>query len=313
MNQESRIKNQGIYLVLITAVISGFANFFNKIGMQVLGKDAFQYTTLKNVIAALVLSLLILTPWLLPKLKKLSKKDWGKLALIGLIGGSIPFLLFFKGLSLTSSVSASFIHKTLFVWVAILAWPILKEKITKLQFLALGVLLLGNVIFESFKGLSWGYAETLIFFATLLWAVESVVAKIILKNIDSTVLAWGRMFFGSLILIGFLFFTNNTSEMLNLDSSQFGWLVLVSLCLTGYVLTWYAALKKLPVTVVACFLVLASPITTFLNSTFVSHKVASQNIWGALIILGSLAYFWFLKESRIKNQESRKKFNTLES
>ena len=158
----------GVYLVIATAIISGLANFFNKFGMQALGKNAFQYTTLKNVVVALVLSLIILTPWILPKLKSLSRKDWARLVLVGLVGGSIPFLLFFKGLSLTSSVSASFIHKTLFVWVAILAWPVLKEKITKLQFLALGILLLGNVIFENFKGLSWGTAETLILVATFL-------------------------------------------------------------------------------------------------------------------------------------------------
>ena len=89
---------KGIYLVIAAAIISGFANFVNKFGMQALGKNAFQYTTLKNVVVALILSLIILTPVLWPKLKKLSKKDWGKLVLIGLVGGSVPFLLFFKGL-----------------------------------------------------------------------------------------------------------------------------------------------------------------------------------------------------------------------
>ncbi|MFA6254491.1 MAG: DMT family transporter [Patescibacteria group bacterium] len=304
---------KGIYLVLITAVVSGLANFFNKFGMQALGKDAFQYTTLKNVIVALVLSLIVLTPWILPKLKKLTKKEWAQLALIGLIGGSIPFLLFFKGLSLTSSVSASFIHKTMFVWVAILAWPILKEKISKLQFLALGILLLGNIIFEGFRGLNWGMAETLILVATLFWAAESVIAKISLKNIDSTVLAWGRMFFGAMFLLGFLLVTGNTAGLLTLSLSQVSWLLLVSTFLTGYVLTWYAALKKLPATVVTCFLVIASPITTFLNSIFVSHKLAGHNIWGVIIILAGILLFWQFKESKIKNQELRKDFSVLDS
>ncbi|MFA6215384.1 MAG: DMT family transporter [Patescibacteria group bacterium] len=296
---------QGIYLVVITAIISGLANFFNKFGLQVLGKNAYQYTTLKNVVVGLILSLIILTPWILPKLKSLTKKDWGKLILVGLIGGSIPFLLFFKGLSLTSAVSASFIHKTLFVWVAILAWPVLKEKVSKLQFLALGVLLLGNVIFESFRGLSWGMAETLIFIATLFWAAETVIAKISLKNIDSMVLAWGRMFFGSVFLAGFLSATGNTAGLLTLNLTQFSWLFLVSALLTGYVVTWYAALKKLPATVVTCFLVIASPITTFLNSVFVTHKLVSQNIFGGVIILAGVLLIWKFNEleSKIKDKE----------
>ncbi len=282
---------KGIYLVLITAVISGFANFFNKFGMQALGKDAFQYTTLKNVAVALFLSMAILTPLLLPKLRILKSKDWQRLVLIGLVGGSIPFLLFFKGLSITSSVSASFIHKTLFIWVAILAWPILKEKLTKLQFLALGILLFGNVVFEGFKGISWGVAETMILIATLMWAVENVIAKISLKNMDSIILAWGRMFFGGIILIGFLVATNNISGVLSMNFNQFGWLLLVSIFLTGYVITWYSALKRLPATTTASFLVLASPITAFLNSAFVSHKMTSQYIWGAVIILGAVLLF----------------------
>jgi len=293
---------KGIYLVLATAVISGFANFFNKFGMQALGKNAFQYTTLKNVAVALILSLFVLTPIIWPKLKKLTKKNWAKLMLIGLVGGSIPFLLFFKGLSLTSPVSASFLHKTLFIWVAILAWPILKEKITKLQFVALGLLLFGNIIFLGFKGMSWGYAEIIILIATMFWAIENVIAKITLKQVDAIVVAWGRMFFGAMILIGFLLVTGNTSGMLSLSFSQVGWILLVSVFLTGYVTTWYSALKRLPVTVTASFLVLASPITTFLNAVFVTHQLPTQKIWGTLLII--IAVILFVIANSAKRNEA---------
>ncbi len=283
---------KGIYLVLITAVISGLANFINKFGLEVVSKNAYQYTTLKNVVAALILSLVILTPMVWPKLKRLNLKDWGELTLIGLVGGSFAFLLFFKGLSLTSAVSASFIHKTLFIWVAIFAWPILKEKITRLQLVALAILLAGNIIFDGLKSFSWGYAETLILIATILWAIENIIAKITLRQVDPIVVGLGRMFFGSLILLGFLLFTGNTSGLLTLNLSQLGWILLVSAFLTGYVITWYTALKRLPATVVTCFLVLASPITTFLNSAFVSHQLPSGNIWGAVIILLAVVLFW---------------------
>jgi len=293
---------KGIYLVLIAAVISGLANFFNKFAMQVLDKNAYQYTTLKNIIAALILSLFILTPMVWLKLKKLNKKDWVGLVLIGLIGGSIPFLLFFKGLSLTSSINASFIHKTLFIWVAILAWPILKEKITRLQFLALGLLLAGNMVFLGFQSFHWGYAEAIILIATIFWAVESVIAKIILRQVDAIVVAWGRMFFGSIILIGFLVAAGNTAGLLTVNLGQIGWLMLVSGLLTGYVIIWYGALKSLPATVTTSFLVIASPITTFLNSIFVSHQLSNQVIWGTLIILSAVLIYWqSMKE--FKNQK----------
>ncbi|MFH1172953.1 MAG: DUF6390 family protein, partial [bacterium] len=294
---------KGIYLVLMTAMISGLANFANKFGLTAVAKDAYQYTTLKNILVALILSFLVLTPWLWPKLKKITKNDWQTLVLIGLVGGSIPFLLFFKGLSLTSAVSASFIHKTLFIWVAILAWPLLKEKIAKLQFLALGVLLAGVFIFDGFKNFHWGQAEMMILAATLFWAVENVIAKIALKNIEPMVIAWGRMFFGSLILIGFLALTGQAGGLLALNINQLGWLALVSILLTGYVVTWYSALNELPITTVASFLVLAAPITAFLDSALVSHRLATNKIWGALVICLGVLLFWQFKANRPEKSE----------
>ena len=283
---------KGIYLVLITALISGFANFFNKMGMEALGKDAYQYTFLKNAIVALVLSAAILTPLLWPKLKQISKSQWLKLVLIGLIGGSIPFLLFFKGLSMTSAVSASFIHKTLFIWVAILAVPFLKEKVTKLQFLALAVLFGSGLLFGGFKSFTWTYAHTLVLLATLFWAVENVIAKKVLKNVDALVVAWGRMFFGSLLLLGFLAFTGNTNGLLEINGQQWLWLILVSAFLTGYVVTWYGALKILPATTVSAFLVLAAPVTALLNGLFVAHKLPVNDLWRILIMAAALAVLW---------------------
>lgn len=282
----------GIYLVLVTVFISGLANFLNKFGLDALGKNAYQYTTLKNIIPAVLLSVMVLTPLIWPKLKALNKNQWLKLFLIGLIGGSIPFLLFFKGLSLTSSVSASFIHKTLFVWVAILALPILKEKLSKVQLLAILILLFGNFIFGGFKFFSWSYAHSLILMATILWAIENVIAKIVLKEMNSLILAWGRMFFGSVVLVLFLLFTNNTSELFTINFSQFLWLGLVGLLLTGYVVTWYGALKKMPVTIVSSFLVLASPITTLLNNLFIVHKFPNRDLLWLSIVVVTLVLLW---------------------
>jgi len=240
------------------------------------------------------------------KLKKLKKADWQKLILIGMVGGSIPFLLFFKGLSMTSPVGASFIHKTLFIWVALLALPILKEKLTKVQLVAFAMLIFGNIAFLGVNFFSWEYAHTLILIATVFWAIESIIAKIILKNIDSIVVAWGRMFFGSIILLGFLLFTGNASGLFEFSASNFGWLFLASILLTGYVITWYSALKRLPVTVVSSFLVLASPITTMLNSIFVTHTFPSQQILGVGFIISALLLVWQFKPEKKYELELQK-------
>jgi len=79
---------------------------------------------------------------------------------------------------------------------------------------------------------------------------------------------------------------------LALNSLQLSWVLLVAVFLTGYVVTWYSALKRLPVTVVSSFLVLAAPITAFLNAGFVSHQLSSEKIFGTLIILVASLLIW---------------------
>ena len=118
-------KNKGFLLVLGTAFISGLSVFVNKFGIAVI--NPYIFTGLKNIIITLLIIswLLMMKDWKI--LKNLKQKQWLLLILIGLVGGSVPFLLFFKGLSMTSGVQAAFMHKTMFIYIAILAFIFLKE------------------------------------------------------------------------------------------------------------------------------------------------------------------------------------------
>src|SRR6266536_5207951 len=89
---------RGITLALGAAVISGFAVYQNASGVRAV-PDAAIYTTAKNGVAALVLVAVALAlpgrlSW--PAIK--SRQSAGLLA-IAIIGGSIPFVLFFSGLA----------------------------------------------------------------------------------------------------------------------------------------------------------------------------------------------------------------------
>ena len=105
-----------------------------------------------------------------------------------------------------------------------------------------------------------------------------------LKKLPSLVVAWGRMFFGSIILIGFLFFTNRLESVGSLNLTQWGWLIGTSLLLFGYVTTWYTRLKYAPATAVTSILTLGFPITVVLNSLFVTHKFDYRQIIGVILI-----------------------------
>ena len=87
------MKHKGYYLVLATAVISGFSIFINKFGVAITNPYIFAF--LKNFWVVLFLSAIIFAAGNFSDLRKLSRKQWGMLIIIGLVGGSIPFLLFF--------------------------------------------------------------------------------------------------------------------------------------------------------------------------------------------------------------------------
>jgi len=296
------LKQKALYLAFATAVISGLSVFFNSFATKVI-TNSNVLTTAKNILVALILSLVILTPTIIKKLSALNLKDWRNLFLIGIIGGSIPFLLFFKGLSLTSPVNAGFIHKTLFIWVALLAVPFLKEKLSKIQWLALAILLIGNYFLVGLKSFSFSTADLLILGATLMWAVEFVIAKKILKNIDFKIVSWARMFLGAIILLGYLIITKQAGALFALNLNQWSWLAISSIFLLGYVLTWYQALQKLPATLVTSVLVIASPITTALNALFITHKYSLNQGLSSLVLIIAASLFVYAF-SRINKTES---------
>lgn len=278
------MNQKGLMLVLGTAIISGFSIFLNKYSVSVI--NPYIFTWLKNILVAIFLSAIILGTKNLPVLKNLTKKQWGLLLIIGLVGGSIPFLLFFKGLSLTNSAQGAFIHKTMFIYVAVLASIFLKEKIDK-KFLIGGLLLIfGNLLLLKNFSFSLNQGAALIFLATIFWAIENIISKYALKNLSGATVALGRMFFGSLFILIFLVSAGQLSLINHLTIKQSVWVIITAIILLGYVITWYTGLKHIPVSQATVILILGSPITTLLNLISGGAVSPKEILAGVLIISG---------------------------
>lgn len=267
-------------MVFSTAIISGFSIFINKFGVSL--TNPYIFTGLKNIVVAIFLSCVLLFLKDFKILKKLSKKDWTLLALIGLIGGSIPFLLFFKGLSLTTAAQGSFLHKTMFLYVALLAAIFLKEKLSKEFLFGALFLLSGSALILKTIPHSFGKGDLYIILATLLWAGENVVSKHVLKKLSGRLVAWGRMFFGSIFILIFLLSAQQLSLVGTLTFEQMIWVLITSVLLFGYVITWYSGLKYVPVSQATCILLLGSPITISLSVLFLKSAVVPKEIFGIL-------------------------------
>ncbi|MFC1731420.1 DMT family transporter [candidate division KSB1 bacterium] len=292
------MNKKGLIFALFTALVSGFSIFVNKFGLA--GFDPYVFAGVKNIIVVIFLISAILLLKDYKELKNLTSTQWVKLFLIGLIGGSIPFLLFFKGLSMTSAAMGAFIHKTMFVFVAIGAVIFLREKIDRKYAIGAVLLLAGNFLLLKLKVFTFDTGALLIFLATLLWAVEQLISKHTLKEVSSRTVAFGRMFFGSLIIILFWGFTGRIETALSLTLPQLTWILLTAGFLFLYVISWYYALQRLKASIATSILLLGSPITTALSFVFLGTAITISQAFGMLLIVGGVIGIVLFDTKRFK-------------
>lgn len=289
---------KGLYYSLLAALISGISIFYNK-NVIVDGLDPVIFNVFKNGGVAVILSLFLFSHPAQKNLHSLTHSNWKKIILVGLIGGSLPFLLFFEGLKIVPAINAGLIQKTLFVWVALLALPYLREKLNFRQIIGYFSVIAGNFLIGNLSPFSLGNGELLILLATLLWSVEIIISKKLLNsNIDNHLVSWGRMFFGSIFLLLFALLQNKLNLLSTLRPEQILPVLGSVLLLTIYVRTFYKALNHAPATLVTSILVLSSPVTNLLNSLFISHSfpvLQTNNL--LLSLIGVIMISFFLREN----------------
>ncbi len=294
-----RTRAWGIGLATATAVISGFAVFLNGYGVSAwtsAGSSTASYTTAKNLVAASALALLA---WYATRRRSgegftqpARPVHWLGLVVVGVVGGSVPFLLFFEGLSRASTSQAAFIHKTLIVWVALLAVPLLRERLGLMHAGAIGSLIAGQYLMIGGLGeLTLGTGELMILAATVLWAFEVIIAKRLLADLSPATVGTARMGIGVVVLIGYALATGAIGDLASLGAAQWAWALATGIILTGYVATWYSGLARAPAVDVTAVLIVGAVITALLRTAVQGAPLPSA-AGLALVLLGATAVGW---------------------
>jgi drug/metabolite transporter (DMT)-like permease len=257
---------RGLTLAFAAAGISGLAVFINTYGVRAV-RDATVYTTAKNLVAALALVVFAALALLgrRPVVPRAGRQLTG-LGAIAVIGGSVPFVLFFEGLARASSTHAAFVQKTLVVWVAALAVPLLGERLHAAHLAAMALIVCGLVVLDGgLRGLRFGDGELLILAATLLWAVEVVLAKRLLRDVAPATVSVARMGVGVVLLLGWLAVTGRFGGLGHLGGRGWLWSVATGVVLAAYVATWFTALSLAPAVDVTAVLAVGAVITALLG------------------------------------------------
>jgi drug/metabolite transporter (DMT)-like permease len=296
--KENELK--GTILVLIAALISGISIVANKIFVTPAEIDPMLFTAIRAFLIGIgFMAILIYQNGF--ELKSLKKTDWKSLLVIGIVGGGIAFLLFFSGLKWTTASNAAFIQKTLPVFAVILSYLILREKITKhqleaiiLMFFGTGLVISGNFSVVGMVG------DFMILAATILWAFENVISKYVMNKESNFTVSFARMFIGSIFLFMVAYLFGNLNNIFMISSQGWTNILISTLLLFGYVLTWYWGLKHVNLSKAAPLL-LISPIITMILEYFWRGTIPglTQFAGSLMILAGAYVVVRIKSEKRI--------------
>ncbi len=282
----------GLGLVLATAVVSGVSTFVNSYAVG--NTDSNGFVTVRNLaVVAMLVPIAVVLARQRPASNPLRPQDWGRLAVIGVVGGSVPFLLFFRGLELATAAggatTASFLYRTLFLFAAVFSVVFLRERLHP-AFVAGAALLLGGCyLLLSMTAVVWTDGSLYVLAATVLWAGEYTVSKRALADLPPATVALGRMGIGGAILVGYVTATAQWGAVAGFSTVEWGWVGISALLLTAFVATWYTGLARIDLGVASSVLVLGYPVTWLLAVTVRGATVDEGPLLGVLAIVAGFA------------------------
>jgi drug/metabolite transporter (DMT)-like permease len=281
----------GYGFALAAAAVSGASVFINSLGVHVY-KDATLYTTLKNSVTGLALLVLLLfATRRINEYRRLDRRTWGWLVALAITGGSVPYVLFFNGLQHSNATTAAFLNHLQFVLVAIFAAAFLRERVRPALWAGFAVLLVGATLGLDLRQLRWTPGSLQILASTVLFAIDFVIARHLLKGLSTTAVMTAKMTLGSLILVAYSGLTGHLAAASRLSALQLEWVLATGLILLAFTACTFIAIKHARVSVVIAIGMIAPIITTLLQFLAGQHvKLSASDAAGIAATLTAAAF-----------------------
>lgn len=223
----------------------------------------------------------------------ISRRDLLSLAGLGFLGITFHQWLQSTGLMTSAASTTAWIVATSPIFIVILGWLVLKEKISWLQvggtlLATLGVLLVvtrGDLALFNIGHIGT-MGDLLILISAVNWAVFSVLSRGLLKRLPSALMMFYVMLFGWFFSAAFFFIRTNPADISHLTTS--GWMAIIFLGLFGSGLAyiaWYDALQNLKANEAGVFLNI-EPLVTMLVAFFIlNEKITWASLLGGAVII----------------------------
>ena len=298
LHQASGKWRLGLCLSLITISMWGVEPIALTITLQAV--DIYTLGWFRFLVCFLLLGIFLAVRQQLPTLQKLRAASVNLFA-IAIIFLAINYVLFLKGLSLTTPSTGEVLIQLAPIFMGLGALVIFKERYTYRQWLGLGILTLGFTLFfhEKVRTLATATNEyligsALIVLSAVAWAIYSLAQKQLLQKLSSIQIM--LILYGSCaVIIGFF---ANPQSLLTLSPFYWG---MLAFCTLNTLLAYGAfaeALEHWEASKISAILPLSPLITfsvmgllSFLGNTWIKpeHITVLGFLGAGLVVSGSIA------------------------
>jgi drug/metabolite transporter (DMT)-like permease len=286
-NQNDKVALIRCHLSLIVVIIfwgSSFASI--KILLPQIPANTIAF--LRFFLASIVLGIFLV----ITKQPRLQRKHLPSILLTGLSGIAIFNVLQNQGLRYAGATDSAILIAMSPVFIALLSWLILKERISKLQIIGIFIAFAGSVLVATDGSLSdLGFhrmrllGDLLVLLSSIIWAVFSISLKKLLTHYPPTTIITYSTFVGTVFLIPFSLFEYPV-DLTAVTAA--GWLNIIYLGLLASALgnlIWNAALNTVSAVTAGAYLYLSPVVAAIVALIYLNEIPSIYTIIGGLIIL----------------------------
>jgi drug/metabolite transporter (DMT)-like permease len=277
------------YLEALFAVIVWGASFIaTKIAVGQISPISVVWLRFAMGIPILLAAVIMRKQFELPK-----GTEWLYFALLGFLGISFHQWLQSNGLQTSEATTTAWIVATTPMFIAVLGWLVLKEKLRLIQTAGIILATLGVLIVVSkgnFAGLAVGKfgapGDILILISSVNWAIFSILSRYGLKRHPSTRMTFWVMSIGWLITSTAFFAQGKITELALLDVRGWWAMIFLGIFTTGLAyIAWFDALAQLPAAQTGAFLFIEPPTSMIVAAIVLSEQITWASIFGGAVIL----------------------------
>lgn len=281
-------RRRAIFEAIFAVVVWGASFVATKVALRYASPELVVWLRFTMGLVILGIAVLAGRKFALP-----DKRDWPYFALLGFLGITFHQWLQSTGLVTAQATTTGWIVASMPVFMALLGWLALKEKLLWLQLAgillsAFGVLLVvtrGNLA-QLASGKFGTVGDILILVSAPNWAVFSVLSRHGLKKYPATLMMFYVMAFGWLFSSVLFFAQGGLSQIGGIPLAGWAGITFLGIFCSGLAyIFWYDALQTLPVAQTGAFLYLEPVVTVIVAAIILGERLYLATLTGGFLIL----------------------------